>query len=559
MLVVPEWIEQHCVIPDGFRFGQPFELYDYQLRYFAKFYLVKGSAEQDLRNPVLAPAFRYVRGMLVGPQKLGKSPHTAAHICVEGVGPALFAGWAGKDDGWSCADRGCGCGWEYAYEPGEPMGMRWPTPLIQVTAFSKENTDNTYDALRPMIDNGSLADLVPATGEEFIRLPGGGRIDTVTSSALSRLGQRLTFAPQDEVGVWTARNKMRKVADAQWRGLAGMGGRASLTTNAWDPTEESVAQVEADQAEPDVYIQAVWPPKRLKFSDPADRQKIFRVVYPAEVLRQNGGHVDLDSIDAEARKIAKRDPAQAARFYGNVLASSAGSAVDVDTWAKVADPTRLVRPGARIGVGFDGSITEDSTGLVCCTEDGHLFVPTVAGRWTVWERPEDAPEGWRVPRLEVWAAVRGVFSTFDVGRMFGDPPKWWTEMEEWAEEFRLPDDGRTSEADRERVLAFDTAQPARMAPACDRYSVDLAESAAAEIPSGFTHDGNPVLTRHVLAMQRQKAYVKAEDPHDGRVRYVFGKGPDGLKIDVGVASVLARMAAATMPAVVEEDIAQNIW
>ena len=43
-----------------------------------------------------------------------------------GRGPALFAGWAGKDDGWSCRDMGCGCGFEYAYEPGEPMGMRWP-------------------------------------------------------------------------------------------------------------------------------------------------------------------------------------------------------------------------------------------------------------------------------------------------------------------------------------------------------------------------------------------------------------------------------------------------
>jgi hypothetical protein len=62
------------------------------------------------------------------------------------------------------------------------MGMAWPTPLIQITAFSEEQTDNIYDALRPMIDEGPLHDLIPKTGEEFIRLPGGGRIDTVTSS-----------------------------------------------------------------------------------------------------------------------------------------------------------------------------------------------------------------------------------------------------------------------------------------------------------------------------------------------------------------------------------------
>jgi hypothetical protein len=36
------------------------------------------------------------------------------------------------------------------------MGMPWPTPLIQITAFSEEQTDNIYDALRPMIDDGPL-------------------------------------------------------------------------------------------------------------------------------------------------------------------------------------------------------------------------------------------------------------------------------------------------------------------------------------------------------------------------------------------------------------------
>jgi len=71
--------------------------------------------------------------------------------------------------------------------------MAWPTPLIQITAFSEEQTDNIYDALRPMIDRGPLHALIPKTGEEFIRLPNGGRIDTVTSNAQSRLGARVTF------------------------------------------------------------------------------------------------------------------------------------------------------------------------------------------------------------------------------------------------------------------------------------------------------------------------------------------------------------------------------
>lgn len=35
--VAVNWIEAHCVIPDGFRKGAPFQLYDYQLDYLGRF------------------------------------------------------------------------------------------------------------------------------------------------------------------------------------------------------------------------------------------------------------------------------------------------------------------------------------------------------------------------------------------------------------------------------------------------------------------------------------------------------------------------------------------
>ena len=261
-----DWIEAHCVIPDGFRKGAPLRLYEYQGRFFRNHYLVKHDAIWDPVRPVLGPAFVHRRSGLVGPQKIGKDPTEAAHICLEGDGPALFAGWAGKDDGWACSDHGCGCGFEYAYDPGEPMGMRWPTALVQVTAVSEDATANTYQALRPMIDDGPLHDRIPKTSEEFIRLPGGGRIDVVTASAKSRLGQRVTFASQGEAGLWYRRDGMigtNGVADTQYRGLAGMGGRAVWHTNTWDPSEESLASTEWDAAAKDVYIQFDRPPSGL--------------------------------------------------------------------------------------------------------------------------------------------------------------------------------------------------------------------------------------------------------------------------------------------------------
>ncbi len=331
LTVAPAWIEQHCVVPDRFQRGAPFRLYEFQLSYIAGFYTVRGDATWQPENPMLGDAFVFQEGLQVGPQKLGKSPGTAAHICLEGVGPALFAGWAAQDDGYACSDWGCGCGWEYPYLPGEPMGMPWATPLIQITALSEEQTDNIYDALRPMIAFGPLDDVIPKTGEDFIRLPGGGRIDTVTSSARSRLGARVTFRPADETGLWLKSNKMEDVQDTQLRGLAGMGGRSSQTTNAWNPAENSVAQQTYESPATDILRQFRQPPPALKFTTKADRLRIYEHVY-GEVLRENGGHVPMTSIESLAVKLIAKDVGQAERFFGNKLVAGLGAWLEDGLW-----------------------------------------------------------------------------------------------------------------------------------------------------------------------------------------------------------------------------------
>jgi phage terminase large subunit-like protein len=225
------------------------------------------------------------------------------------------------------------------------------------------------------------------------------------------------------------------------------------------------------------------------------------------------------------------DPADARRFYLNQLVAGQHAAVDPRRWAELGQPSRNVEDGARVGLGFDGSISQDATALVACTEDGHVFVPVVDGRSTVWLRPVNAPAGWRMPRQEIEAAVAAVHDRYDIGLMLCDPPKWQTEIERWAELYG--DD---------KVLFFDTNQPKRMSGACDRFSTALAEGS-------LSHDADPLLTGHVLAMVRKKAYVKSEDESDGRTRYVFTKGEDRRKIDAGVAAVLALEAAMTMPEV----------
>lgn len=509
LAVALDWITAHCVVPDGFDRGRSLDLYDYQFDYFSNFYTVRGDAEWIPESPILGPAFVYRRGLLVGPQKLGKGPMTAAHICLEGVGPALFAGWATGGETYDCRDNGCNCGFVYVYEAGEPMGMRWPTPLIQITAISEEQTDNIYGALRPMIEYGPLADLIPKTGEEFIRLPGGGRIDTVTSSAQSRLGQRVTFVPQDECGLWTATNGMSRVADTQYRGLAGMGGRASLTTNAWNPAEQSVAQTQYESTATDIYRQFRQPPANLSYRNKVERRKIHQLVY-GEALKQNGGHVDLDAIEAEAFDLIERDIAQAERFFGNRIVASADSWLDPKVWDERTDSAKAPQHGDTITLGFDGSLRDDSTALVACrVEDGFIWI---LGLWESPDEPELAQD-WEVPVLEVDAVVAKAFETYDVQRMYCDPAYWQDIVARWASQFG-----------EKRVIEWWTNRERQMCSALERFHT-------ATITGQLVHDGDERLARHI-------GNAKRKETRSGiAIRKDRPKSP--RKIDAAVCAVLA--------------------
>jgi hypothetical protein len=515
--VALEWIERHCVVPDGFKQGAPFKLYDYQVTYLGNFYTVRGTAEWQPDNPVKGEAFKYRRAMMVGPQKLGKDPMVAAQVALEGVGPALFGGWAGRGEGWACREHGCRCGWEYPYDEGEPRGMAWPTALIQVTAFSEKATENTYDALRPMIENGPLADLIPKTGEQFIRLPNGGRIDTVTSESRSRLGNRITHASQGELGIWDQPTGMQKVADTQWRGLAGMGGRASATTNAWDPGQRSTAQGMYEAAEKDVYIQFVQPPALLSFADKTERKRILRAVYPRDTLRDHGGHVDLDAIEAEAGSlVARGDPAPAARFFGNQLVTGSGRAFDTDVWKSRARPEHTVPDRAYIVIGGDGSKSDDTTALVGCEVlTGHLFS---LGTWD----PHTLPGG-RVPASEVTDAIEQASTKYRVLRLWFDPPYWGDELAAW--EAKWGD---------KVVKGWATGRNAEMGWACRRFATAVADGT-------LTHDGDATMAQHIGNAHKRALLVRDDT---GEALWAIQKETrdSGLKIDAATAAVVANEA-----------------
>lgn len=495
--------------------GEPIRLYEWQGRLLRNHYLVRPDAVWDPARPVLGPAFVHRRTGVVGPQKLGKDPLEAAHICIEGDGPALFAGWAGPDEGWSCREMGCRCGWEYAYDVGEPKGMRWPTPLIQVTAVSEDATSNTYAALRPMIEKGPLSDRITKTSEDFIRLPGGGRIDVVTASATSRLGQRVTYVSWGQAEQYLRSNGMlgaMGVADVQMRGLAGMGGRGAWQANAWDPSEGSLAQRESEHPAHDVYIQFDRPPAGLSMKVKDERWRIYRAVYPPDVRRENGGHVDLDSIDAEAVGIIAHDPSAAARFFGNQIVTGGGRAFDLGQWEALARRDHVVPDGALIALGFDGSKTGDHTALIACeVATGHLWP---LGIW------DPSEHGGEVPRDDVDAAVGAAFARYRVARMYADPPYWKEELVGWQ-----------GEHGDKVVLRFETYRNRPMGFAVRSFAQAIADRS-------LGHDGSARFALHIGNASR-KALNERDDK--GATLWVIQKETPGSdrKVDAAVAAVLA--------------------
>ncbi|RRQ81553.1 hypothetical protein CQW44_30600 [Streptomyces griseofuscus] len=507
LFVVPDWITQHCRLESVGGLvsePQPFEMYDWQLRCTAQFYRVKS----DARLGQLSTAFHYRRGQVVAPQKSGKGPWTAGITAAEAVGPVLFAGWAKGGELYDCQAHGCGCGWVYVYEPGEPMGRPWTKPLLQITATSEDQTDNVYRPLQAMIRNGPLGELMKV-GEQFIRLPNDGRIDVVTSSAQSRLGNPITFAIQDETGIWTDGNKMTKVATTQRRGLAGMSGRSLETTNGWDPSENSVAQKTAEAKAKDVYRFHRLPPKHLSYEKKADRRKIHAAVY------QGSTHIDLDAIEGEAAELLEKEPAEAERFFGNRIVAGAGTWLSRDLWDSRAI-ARQVPDGTSIVLGFDGSDIDDWSGFRGETLDGFQFTPLYSSLRipTVWNPKE---WGGQVPRLEVAAALDELMRRYRVLRLYADPPYWETEIDDWADQYG------------DRVVRWYTNRIVQMHAACERLVTDVVKAS-----SQLQHDGCEDTSEHIGHAR------KAARPAD---RYVLRKAAPHQKIDLAVVSVLAHEAA----------------
>lgn len=490
-----DWIEENLVIPDGPKAGQPFTLYDEQLRHLLHKYRLDPEARPADGND----AFRYGGSMLVRGQKWGKDPLLAAINLLHAYGPCEFDGWDAN---------------------GEPVGRPHPTPWVAVAATNDKQTDNTWLPLLEMIKNGPLAN-VPGNdvNDTFIKLPCGNPIEPLTTTAWGRLGGRFTHVSLTESGILVGDGPRGGLTFARTlkRNVGGMSGMWTSATNAWDPTEHSDAQETFEAKDPHVYIDAKLSRKHVDLADDGELRAEIVHLY-GDSIRANGGHVSEERIMRDCRNKAMGE-SEVRRFYLSEITAGEKAAVDKATWDDAGSPKPRLKKGQPVALGFDGSRSRDCTALIASRmDDGKLF------ELKVWN---PADHNGKVPRLEVDKAVRDAFSAYDVTLLFADPYLWQDYLDNWANEWP------------KQIVEFPTNVETRMDAAIELFLTQLRDGL-------LPHDGSDTLTEHALnaALAKGKRKPPREDSDTGlKVEHylkVVKRRDD--HIDAFVAAILATAA-----------------
>jgi phage terminase large subunit-like protein len=154
----------------------------------------------------------------------------------------------------------------------------------------------------------------------------------------------------------------------------------------------------------------------------------------------------------------------------NQFVATISAAIPTGTWEGLGRPERVVKADEPVVLGFDGSWTGDSTALMGCTLDMHLF------EIACWERPIGDVH-WRVDMETVDAAIEAAYGRYKVIEMACDPHEWRAQIQEWQRK-------------RRAVIEWPTNSLERMIPAWKEFY-------AAVMEARLTHDGSPGFARHV--------------------------------------------------------------
>jgi phage terminase large subunit-like protein len=262
-------------------------------------------------------------------------------------------------------------------------------------------------------------------------------------------------------------DELAYVTDDVWEAVTGAAGKraTSLTLAISTPAGDRdgvmhrLVQYGREGGDPAFYFKEFSAPNDCAVDD----EDAWKVSNPAL-----GDFLHRDAMRAVSKTMRE---SQFRRYRLGTWVDGESSWIGWDDWQACANKIRTVNRRDEVVLAFDGSWSGDSTALVGCTLDGHLFL------LGLWENPGD--DRWRVPRELVDAAVNSAFQKFRVLELACDPWGWRSEIDGWAKAHGPS-----------KVIEYPTNNVRRMAPATDRLY-------AAVQQQQVTHSGDERLAAHV--------------------------------------------------------------
>jgi hypothetical protein len=455
----------------------------------------------------------------------------------EAFGPCRFDGWA---EGGEVYEDPWGLGFEYVYEPGEPMGRPVRVPYLRIMATEEGQTGNVYDTIHfNLTDEASRLSQIPGVdpGLTKINLPDGGEITPSTASASSKDGGKETWVCFDETHLYNT-PELRRMYTTMTRNLRKRKKNAGTwyleTTTMFAPGQDSVAEKTYEEAEAIREGRKKRGRARLLYDH---RYGVCKDLKNEDELRaaliDSYGDamewMDIETLVDDFYDL-RNDAADGKRYFLNSRTSSSDAWMDSDAWEVCRRPEEIA-PGELVTLGFDGSIRDDATALCACrVSDGHLQL------LGVWEKPEGPEgEGWQVDRESVDNTVARAFDKYEVCGFYCDPPHWQDYVDKWTSEHS---EGLQVCATQARPLEWWTNRPTAMEHALDRFveavddkALSFAGTERSDDEESFSKLG-ATLTRHVLNAKRRPM---------GRNHMGIGKehAKSSKKIDAAMSATLA--------------------
>jgi phage terminase large subunit-like protein len=222
--------------------------------------------------------------------------------------------------------------------------------------------------------------------------------------------------------------------------------------------------VKGELVDPSFFF-AWWEPKNPE-ADHRDKQLW---------IESNPGFADIVDAEDFESAVLRTPEAEFRTKRTNCFVSTATAWLPTGSWEALIDIERTPEPGEEVILAFDGAFSNDSTALVAWLTGGDKPHLMVVG---IWERPDDAEQGWHVPVAEVEQTIIDTFrnSNFQTREIVFDPARW-------QRTFMILDEQGMP------VVSYPNSAE-RMVPATQKFY-------EAVVNQSFTHDGDERMARHI--------------------------------------------------------------